>query len=127
MDVYGILKIAGVTLPLVVAGGFVFASVRWRLPSLVKRVDALEGGGFIKRTELYDENGETRYLPVSRCDKSMAQCQELIHKEIRLIGASISNLNEGHELMRKGLAKVDKQTALMAQRLDDFIKYHSKD
>ena len=125
MDATMALKIAGLGLPILAAGSFVFYSVRWKLPSVMKTVGEIKGN-YVKKSELYEDSGETKYQPVTRCEKNQAACQELIHKEIRSIGVSISNLSEGHQFMKDELAKVDKRTALMSQRLDDFIKYHTE-
>lgn len=116
MDTGIILKIAGIGIPMVAAGGFVFASVKWRLPSLIKRVEAIEEAGYAKRSELYEPNGETRYIQ-----------RTVIQQEIQSISASISSLNEGHKAMAKELAAVEKMTAVTYQRLDDFIKFHTKE
>lgn len=122
-----VLKIAGISIPIFAAGGAVFATIKWKIPSLVKRVDAIEEHDYIKKSELYHESGETKYQPVGRCDQNMVDCQNMLTKELQRIGTSISNLHEGHEALREGFAAIDKRTALMDQRLKDFIKYHAKD
>lgn len=127
MNATAVLTWISIGLPIVTIGGAVFATIKWRVPSLIKRVDAIEEHDYVKKSELYDESGETKYQPVSRCDGNMAACQEMLTKELQVIGVNISSLKDGHESLQKEVSNVDKSVAVMDQRLSDFIKFHTKE
>lgn len=144
------LEIIGVVLVFIV---MLLIALKWKIPMLTEaikklseRVAAIEKVahqqdinketliGFVKKEELYDLGGDSKYMPRHACGLNQEQCQKIIGKDIKSLERKICEVKDdiekysrNQETQRAELIAVQKDMVAVAQQMRDVVTKDRKD